>query len=316
VLTVLLALTAASAADHYDPNAVAGASRAFAAAAEVSTAAFDAATTSAARRAAALRAYGEALDLLGDDARPEDRGRLAELRRSFARDKAVVSAFAQQQADAFDAAFRAAVARALGGRDAEVCAAAPAGPRMGPRFGAPAAADCPGDDLSAALATAIDADRVLAATLAPLVSAPWPQFSDVAEARPAVGDGPWLSAPAWFGVHGRAALRAIDLADEAARLPIEAEVEEGVDASDMPRLRAAVAEVEATTAAARATWAAPVREAVVKVAAKVGLSAPPAWCPQPADLGGCTGAPVPADVARAIAEHPKVSKALASTPAR
>lgn len=311
------AAQAAEPAGHYHPVDVGMASRTFAVAQERAGTAFQDRQETLVALAAALRSLEEGLDLLGERAPEAGRARLVALRRTFEEDRGTLSAFAQQQLDGFDAAFQAAVGRALGAREATVCRtqAEPQGPRMRPGFRAPADTKaCPGTDLNASLAEAIDADATLRAELDALLGATWPAVRVDAQAVAPVGDGPWLDVGRLLRAHARDALQAIDLADETARLDIQIALEEGVTDAEMPAL---VAQGRAITAATRDHKAA-VADGVLAVVddlAPKKAGGPVSWCWQPTLYGGCEGSALPAETREVLVGHRKVARALAEAAA-
>lgn len=312
----LVALGTAHAGAFYHPADVSAASARFAEAQQTAGTAFQARQERSDALAAALVHYETAIDLLGDRDVAAHRTRHTTLRTAFGRQQAVLRATASDFLDAFDAAFSDALARALDGRDAEVCQPDAGGLRMGPRFARGERTTCEGDDLNAELATAIDADPALGRDLEALLAMAWPAFDLPTEAVAAVGDGAATLDP--LGTlqtsdSARAALTAIDRADDDARLPLQAAIEEGITEADVPTLKAQAASITAATAASRAALASPVLDTIEATAAKLdkkGAAPTVAWCPQPEIFGGCTPEPVDADCTETILTHPKVAKAL------
>lgn len=284
---VLLLAQLAAAADHYDPSALAGASRVFAEASEVSAPRFTAAQRDSSALADGLNAWAENLDLLGARAPADERTALDAATRAFGREQAVVGAFAQGLADGYDAAFQAAVARALRGREADACSAR--GVRTMP--GRASRADCPGQDLSAELAAAVDADPALRAALADLNARPWPAFTAPTAVGARVGPegAPLFDLHAVARAHVGAQLDRVARADEEARLPIHAALEQGATGPQLDALRQQADAIDAKTAAARQGLFTALWSRWDKDAAKGRAGA--AWCPRPEVVGGC-GAPL------------------------
>ncbi|MCB9682838.1 MAG: hypothetical protein H6733_15330 [Alphaproteobacteria bacterium] len=322
MLSFLLTLSIAHAAPagHYHPLDVAAASSRFAQAQQVAGTTFQARQDEADAYAAALIAYEEALDLLGDRAPAEQRERLTKLRETFERDKRVVGAFASDQLDGFDGAFSAALERALGSREATVChPTTDRGLRMGPGAHRKETVTCEGDDLNAGLAAKMDADPKLAATLDALLGQTWPAFHLDLQAVPAVGGGTAsLDVRRILRDGAGDALAAIDRADDDARLDVRARLEDDdVSADDQRALLDQARRVTATTARRRATLAAPVLDAIDAVAAKAArkTGVTVGWCAQPAVLGGCATPPVDPAVEAAWLDSGKVARALATADA-
>lgn len=323
-LSLWLALTPAQAAPaaHYHPDAVARASQAFARAQEASAAPFDTLQATARARAAALQDWKLGLDLLGDRAPDAEQAAYTEARKQFFRDRAVVGAFASDLMSGVDAAFTDALQRALaaaGGDDWPVCTdERPRGLRMapGPRSAAPAA-ECPGEDRSAALAAAMDADPALEQALDALLPDAWPAFSATGEPGTATEGAARLDLVAWMRQHAPQALAAIDRDEEQARVPIEARLEQDPSPSELDTLRAQVAAITEGTAARRAALAAPVLDAVDTMASKLakkGVPAP-ALCVRPMVYGGCAQPAMAADAEELLVTSGKVRKALAQAAA-
>ncbi len=311
ILALLLSTFArAEPAGHYHPVDIAAASARFADAQEVAGRVFQERQAQAREMAAALTAYETALDLLGDRAAPAERERHTALRTTFGRQSYAVQAFAQAQLDAFDEAFQAALARALGARTAVLCEAAPArGLRMGPMGGAPKGEPCQGPALNSELAAAMDRDPQLARAIAELVDAVWPAFTpDVAPQAPTGNATTYLIVDRWLAREGAAALRAIDVADEEARAPFAIAIENDAPLEERRALVEAARSLTARTAAARAAWAHPVLVAAETAASKAGT--PLSWCAQPEVFGGCQGEALSESAAAALLANGRVQRAM------
>jgi ATP phosphoribosyltransferase regulatory subunit HisZ len=148
-LWLALSAPALAASGYYAPQDVAVASQQFARAQATAGANFASLQARADALAAALVRYETALDLLGSDAPADQRTRQRDLQRRYLREQAVISAFANDQADAFGAAFEAALKRAIAAR--------------------------------------MDADPQLTRALEGLLSSGWPSFSLASTPQPAVG---------------------------------------------------------------------------------------------------------------------------------
>ncbi len=319
MLTLLLSLSLSHAAPagHYHPNEIAASSQLFGRAADVAGTIYQDREEQAQALAASLRAFEEALDLLGDRAPADQRARYAELEQLYHREHAVLSRFATEQADAFDAAFSGAMERALTGHDAQECQdAMPSGLRTAPRFGGRAQAEpCIGPSLNAEIAAEMDDDPVLQAELESMFQATWPEWSLTAEPVAAVGPADataTLSVRAWMRRGAAKALRAIIEADEIARLDFQAAIESGASKEELTALTADAEAVTALTAKRRAEVAYTVLATTDATAAKLTKKggATLAWCAQPALLGGCSTPALADEVATALFEHPKVKKAF------
>ncbi len=85
-------------------------------------------------------------------------------------------------------------------------------------------------------------------------------------------------------------LKRIDRADEDARIPMEAAIEEGAYKEELAELVEEGRAITAATAAARAELAEPILEPAAKRWSKLRKGEPmPTWCANPANLGGCAG---------------------------
>jgi hypothetical protein len=299
--------TEALAAGHYDPNEVAARSAQFTRAAEAMAPAFEQAESAASGLAGGLRAWEEAIDLLGARAPAGERAALDAAEGEFFRQRAVLAAFATRQAEDFDALFREAIERATAGDDLAPCSAR-SGLRLGPSRGGERV--CAGADKTDDVVRQIDADRVLVAGIDQLLGAPWPTIKlDVAR-LPAL-----MAPPVFVGelLHRAAGdqLQAIDRADAEARVPFEAAIEEGASPAQLAALRDEAAAVDAATASRRAALAAPLLAAVDAARAKAAKRGDmlPDLCVRPDVFGGCGGPSSPAGLGELLAD-PKVAAAV------
>lgn len=313
-LWLVLSASALAAPGYYAPQDVAAASQQFGRAQATAGANFAALQARADTLAAALVQYETALDLLGDDAPADQRTRQRDLRHHYQREQAVVAAFANDQADAFGAAFEAALKRAIAGRDLVECHVEAPSLRMGPSFSRAAPVSCTGTDENALIAARMDADPQLTRALESLLSAGWPSFSLIPTPQPAVG-GAGASVDLLALIEGGAsdALRTITEADEDARESFQAAIDDGATTEERAKLVEQAHQVTAHTALQRAALAGPVIQAVEglrKKLPKIGVAADFGWCVQPTVLGGCTPAPITDDAAAKLAAQPKVAAAL------
>jgi hypothetical protein len=107
------------------------------------------------------------------------------------------------------------------------------------------------------------------------------------------------------------AVRAIDRADDEARVRIDASLEDGADAAELKALEADGQAIAAATRTRRAELAAPVLAAADAALAKWGKTdGATGWCAQPKPLGGCLGDDVTREVVDRLLEDKKVAKAL------
>ena len=311
---MFLWLSSALAAGFYHPNDVAAASTTFAAAQEQLLAPLDERQTATRGLSNALRSYREGIDAMGTvpDAHT---ARLEQLEVTYNRQFDALQTFADDLVGDFDAAFTAALQRALAAHPgAQECvrevAVGPRVPGMGGRT--QKNPECQGDDLNAAVAAAIDADAELKAALPGIVGRPWPSLGVTPQPLPTIGDGSrYVHLQELLTKGAGAAMRAIDRDDDDARMAIEAELEDGADAAELARLESTGNQISAATAAKRAALAAPILAAATKVldkAAKKGEAT--AWCVQPAALGGCEGTDASTEVVQLLLSDKGVTKAL------
>lgn len=315
MLTILLTLATATAADgFYHPGDVAAASTRFAEAQGQLLAPLEARQATARQLSTALRSYREGLDALGTAAPADQVARLEALEQTYLRRFEALQQFADGLVGDFDDAFTAALDRATGGADLQVCAAeiavGPKVPGMGGRTQANPA--CQGEARNTALAAAIDADPALAEALPGILGRPWPELALDVAPQPPVGAGErHVHLQALLEAGAGKALRTIDRDDDDARMAIEAELEDGADADELRALTATGEGIAAQTAARRAALAAPIVEAADKALAKWGAKeGATAWCVQPAPLGGCSGTDATAELVPRLVADKKVAKAL------
>jgi hypothetical protein len=309
VIVLFLALTAgASDPGRASPSAIAQASALYREASEKAGGTYAERERAAEAMAAALTAYREGLDLLGDRAPAAERERLEALQKRFNREVGVLRAFADTALEDFDAVFSDAMQRALP-RGTKVCEGTiPDGPALP---GMPARTrpnpDCPGADRSADVARAMDADPALRAAVTEILALRWPELTVDATPQAPVGGATWIGVQPFARALLRDRLAAIDRADDAARVPLAAALEEGLDGADTAALVAQGRAITEQTARARAAAAAPLLAAAEARGPKVGI-ADPGWCANPAALGGCTGQPAPDAAIQGLRADKKVLK--------
>lgn len=261
----------------------------------------------------ALDRYETALHLLGDRAPEVELERLAELRKQFNRERAVLQAFAQAVLEDFDQEFTRAMKRAMP-EGATLCRAEKASGTTLPGMPTRTAPnpDCEGPDLNRDVAVRMDSDPALTSVLDEILAAEWPEFSLDTTAQAPIGGAPWIQVEPFFQQIAASRLKAIARADEEARIPLASAIEEGADKEALQELQATARAITQRTADARASLGDPVFDVVEKRASKYGDkgSTAPGWCANPERLGGCTGEPAPAALARGLQSDKKVGKAL------
>ncbi|TNE84320.1 MAG: hypothetical protein EP330_29315 [Deltaproteobacteria bacterium] len=306
---ISLLLATALAGGTFHPDDIAAQSEAFARASEAAPK-YEEAEADSRMLAQALTTYEENLDLLGSRAPEGARERLDTLRTTYGREQAELQSFAGALMEDFDTVFTAAMERAVAAYpDAQMCA------RTVRKAGLPgmpgkeeANPECQGDDLSADIAKAMDGDAQLAAQVDELLAREWPTMTSPEDAQAPIGASErWVTVDRFFGEAAGETLRAIRQADEDARLPIAAALEEGKDpASQLDAAR----KITEQTAAKRAALAAPFWAAIDKAVAKRVKKGndPIAFCANPVELGGCTGENASAELTEVLLADKKVGK--------
>lgn len=318
MLSLLALIATAFAADgYYDTASIAAASATFTNANTLQTTYADVSGRSAAI-ADALNDYQVSLDLLGGAAPVGDQEHLDGLKRQFSREQATLQGFVGDLIDEFDGTFVAAMERAIASNDgtAAECEARVAVGRQLP--GMPSRTevnpDCTGEDLNDSIAAAMDEDPALAPAVDALMAREWPRLN-IPQAQRSATVGTVAVPVLPFAERVMTdTLRRIERADDDARLPVEAALEDGTDASETARLREQVVGIESQIAGLRNTSFLPVWEAATKRFNKGIRKGGPqvGWCANPSFFGGCT-VPMLDDAGwRAVADHNKVRKAARS----
>jgi hypothetical protein len=304
--------TVALAGGFYHPNDVAMASAQYARATDASATAFENAQDTSMQFAHGVNAYEASLDLLGSRAPASERKRHQRLSAEFNDSFAAMSDFATVLADDYDRVFTEAMDRAVAANapDAVLCegsiASGPALPGIRPRF--EANPDCEGTDHNPTVVAAMDADPTLISDLDELIGRAWPPFRLPTDKQEAIGDGSWIEVWAFFRTAAPDALAQIQHADDEARLPLEAALENGADPSS---LVSSAVSITGQTADARAALADATFQAAAKLSlqwAKSGESF--SWCANPRVLGGCDGNDGTKTLGKKLVDHPKVARSL------
>jgi len=316
MIAILVLQAALAAPAHYDPAEVTGNSRLFARAAETAGTTFRDREVKSEAVAAALLEYEEALDLLGGRAPDGERARLGEIRERFQREHAVVQAFVSAVSDDFETAFEQSLARAVAdGHDGAVeCAAKiPVGhrlPGLPPRTEDNPA--CVGEDLNELLATQLDADPTLQATVEAILSIDWPDITVPTNPQPPIGAGERaLLVRSVVEALAGDVLADIRRHDEDQRLTFQAAIEEGAPPETLRSLLDDARRVSEQTAAARAACAGPILSAAEARMERWHRRGEPqtAWCANPPLLGGCTIPDATADLLPRLTADRSLQKA-------
>ncbi len=308
-LCVIFAATTSSAAEpaYYLPDSVAQKSAVFRSAAEVSGPAFEARNKQLDKTGAGLRRLDLAVALLGDEASPELRAWTLETRRQATGEGMRLQRHLDLLQEDYALTFLAAVERATAtvakGRALKACEAPPRPIGM-PGAGKP---PCPGVDLSADLAAAIDKDTVLKAKITELNALPWPEVSSPSRSWPVLpltGTTGWISlgAAAEALIPERINLRQAVLEQQLAPL------EERIAAGDA----AALAEAQKHRAAYDQALAGDGRalKAALKVSLEKTKGAPAVGiCPSAPALGGCAGPDLTREVLALLQDNKTWEKA-------
>ncbi|MBN1336385.1 MAG: hypothetical protein JXB39_10530 [Deltaproteobacteria bacterium] len=300
----------------YHPDDVAEASSLFGRAAAATGGAFEAAQADLDRASRALVALDRNAALLGSRAPDGFADYSLALRRDGARGLASVQSFVDALITAFEADFGAALQRALPGVaegqptvECRATMALPGGPVI------PGRTHCPGRDLNAGLARAMDADPALQADVDRLLATPWPGFALSGVTQPVVpltGVQAFLRMDAVVEALIAPRIAAIEAQDRAARTPLEADLEEGDETARGAAMEAAEAlrvRYEAAMGALGGRLVDALAEALPRLE---GQGAPEAvgLCPNPAALGGCPGQDVTDTVLPLLQADRRLGEAL------
>ena len=301
---MLLLVSAAFAGDHYSPDSVARASLTFARYADELGPKSDALEDQMAVHAKGVRAVDLGANLVKN--RQDVSDWQGQVREAYIRQGLEAQGFSDWIQDASTSVFGQALDQALAAHgDATECAArsgiaAITGPMSGP-------SSCPGDDISAELAKAMDANADLSAVVDQLLAEAWPTFELPSGPQPTIpltGDGGYIHiaqvAEAVMEVH-LAALEAElenDLGD------LDRELESGdADAA----LKKAEARREAYEAAVAERGDA-LLDALESRLPKAGFEV--AVCVNPETYGGCEGTDKTAEVVAWARQDTKLQKAV------
>ncbi len=288
------AAAAAGPAAYYHPDTVAEQSVRFAQSAEQAGGAFDRAQQEVGQLGRALEELEAGMGMLGDSAPEASRAWAEQTRKEglaqFVSVQRFVDAIQTDYSGAFEAALKRALPKVSGGGGGGVAVCKPSGPRMGPGGGG-GSRSCEGQDLSPALAKAIDADAELERALAEIMGRSWPSIALTPAPQPVValtGTERWISASALVDTFlaDRVSARTELLEDG------QSELEDGIEAGDAAAIQKASAMKEAYLkglgedgAALRAA----ATEALARAAKKGSLPGGVGVCANPRALGGCPG---------------------------
>lgn len=293
---------------YYHPDEVASQSVRFAEVARADAPAFDRAQNVATRLGEALAELEVGVALLGDTAPPSLVAWAEAARRDGLAMFLGVQRYSNQLQDGYSGAFQAAMDRALpkvsAGREVVVCQAKRV---LGPGMALKA---CTGEDLSGALASAMDADPALGKALAELGAGSWPEMVLPRAEQPVVpllGQTRWISAKivatALMGARLEKRADALESAQEL--------LEEDLAARDS----AAMAQAERLKAEYLAGLAADgqvLREALAASLERAGRGLPAeiGLCANPVALGGCAGEDATAQALPVLKADRKLAKDL------
>lgn len=268
---------------------------------------------SAAQLSAALRAWRESIDALGDRAPAAEREAMAAAELDYNRQFARLQAHADHAVGQTESMFGVALDRAIRAMNVtdEPCEATrPVGGVSLP--GMPLRTEknpaCTGEDVNAAIAKRLDQDPELTRFVEAELAADWPALALAPVAMAPVGEGPrTASVSAFLHAAAAAAMRAVDKSDDAARSKAGLDLATAEEAAMMVDVARAIA---ARTAAARAGVADPLFQAADKVFARwvKDGEADVAWCAHPTALGGCTGTDATGEVLRRLLDDPRMRK--------
>jgi hypothetical protein len=291
---------------HYHPNDVAKASTIFGGVAASMGPAFDDRQGRIAALGAELAKLELGVALLGASSPADLTAWSEKTRRKVVGETLRLQKHVDLLQEDYARVFGAAVTRALPtvgkGYDLKECGATGVLAMMGKK-------NCPGTDLNAALAAALDKDAALGKELADIATVEWPTFTAPSAPQAVValtGTTRWIAggAVAEALIAGRVKARQDALESQLDRLmpdePTEADV-------------AAGQKLKAEYLAALGGDGEVLRAAIVEAlgrAEKKGGPAQVGWCANPATLGGCPGEDVTASVLETLAADKKFAKGI------
>ncbi len=268
---------------------------------------------SAAQLSAALRAWRESIEALGERAPAAEREAMAAAELDYNRQFARLQAHADQAVGETESTFGVALDRAIRAMNVtdEPCEATrPVGGVALP--GMPMRTEknpsCSGDDINSAIAKRLDQDPDLIRFVEAELAADWPALALAPVAMAPVGDGARnASVSAFLHAAAAAAMRAVDKSDDSERQKAGLDLATAEEAAMMVDVARGIA---ARTAAARAGVADPLFQAADKVFARWVKDGEPgvAWCAHPSGLGGCTGTDATDDILRRLLDEPRIRK--------
>ncbi len=298
--------TPAKAPAYYHPDDVAAKSAKFSSASDVVAPKFDAAE----KLVDQYRAAGSALEvgtaLLGTSAPAALVTFESDTRRQLSGQYLRLDKHVSLIQDDFSNVFTQAVARVLpalsAGKDVKVCEA-----KAGPMGLGPKTSDCVGEDLNAAVATAIDKDAQLDKDLKDILSVDWPTIALASAPQAVVAV---TGTDRWVSLSDVAKKLAGDrLNDRETTFEAEAEkLSDGLSTKDPASIAAYAAAKKAYVAGLGVDGA--VLRAAVEASLKKQKAAPAAWgwCANPKALGGCAGEDVTAATLHLLAADKKLAK--------
>lgn len=310
-ITLIALLPPLSAAElppaTYDAGAVAGSSSLFTSLAERMAPAYEEAQSQLSVGSHAVERFERGVLVLGPQATPALRKDLEVARRQVNGTWIQIQRHADLLAEDSEATFGAALERALAdageGYAVKECTQPQGIMALGPGRAAPKP-QCQGEDLSGALARAMDDDAVLAAAVREMLEVPWPALALTQAPMEPV---PWTGTDGWVDT---AELAAAFLGSPMATAGAEldralAPLTESLEAGD-PAALSAAASLRSDYERRVGELGAQLLEVGTKPLTRAGLQV--ALCPKPEALGACTGTNRTAEVLAVLEADKKVAK--------
>ena len=311
MLTFLISSALAAPPAHYDPDRVAAGSSTFRGFSEQAAPKFDALQSELSRTSQATAALDKGMLALGERSPTDQRARVTRIRRETAHGYLVAQAWVdtlqEDSATTFGAAMERALATQAGPFDLKECARPKGMAAMGPGRQGPGTA-CKGEDQSAAISAALDADTVLTAEVQDILSVPWPALSSAPVAQAVValtGEAAHVQMGALLDALAPGEFESLGQALGAKQAPLQVALEsnENVE-SNLQALQDLRAGYEKDVAALGARLLAAIEPTLAKQGGSIGI------CANPPVLGGCPGEDVSDTLLNELTENRKVQKRL------
>ncbi len=311
MISLLISVALAAPPAHYDPDRVASGSTVFRGFSEQAAPKFDALQSELSRTSAATAALDKGMLALGERAPAEQRERVTRIRRETAHGFLVAQAWVDTLQEDSATTFGAAMDRGLAAQaahfDLKECARPRGMAAMGPGRQGPGSS-CEGEDVSATISLALDADVVLAAEVRDILSVPWPGLSSAPAPQSVValtGTAAHVQMGALLDALAPGEFESLGKALGAQQAPLQAKLErdEDVEAS-LQALQDLRLGYEQDAGALGARLLAAIEPTLAKQGGSIGI------CANPPVLGGCPGEDLTGSLLAELADNRKVQKRL------